>query len=170
MSIASMADGALQRKRVATGGTTQVGARPDTGEAKSRTITPLKGASEIARWIPTEAIALYIAILAGAFGALSVPNGKKLEDLDYTSRWIFYFVMLGVTAALVWLIYAAKNREAPAKAPNKKRNIPSSRWESQRWPWPLGRQRSRTLRSPTSRGTAAGSRRSSCRPRRQSCR
>ncbi len=124
MSIASMADGALQRKRVATGGTTQVGARPDTGEAKSRTITPLKGASELARWIPTEAIALYIAILAGAFGALSVPKGRKLEDLDYTSRWIFYFVMLGVTAALVWLIYAAKNREAPAKAPNKKRNIP----------------------------------------------
>lgn len=124
MSIASMADGALQRKRVATGGTTQVGARPETGEAKSRTITPLKGASEIARWIPTEAIALYIAILAGAFGTLSVPDGTKLEDLDYASRWTFYFVMLAFTAALVWLVYAAKNREAPAKAPNKKRNIP----------------------------------------------
>ena len=124
MSIASMADGAIQRKLVATGATTQVDPRPETGEAKSRTITPLKGASEIARWIPTEAVALYIAILAGAFGALSVPSGKKLADLDYSSRWWFYSVMLVVTAALVWLIYAAKNRETSAKQPGKRANIP----------------------------------------------
>jgi hypothetical protein len=124
MSIASMADGAIQRKRVAAGQATEVVARPATGEATARTITPLKGASELARWVPTEAIALYIVILSGAFGALSVSDGQKLEDLDYSTRWVFYFVMLGVTAALVWLIYAAKNRETQAKAPNKARNIP----------------------------------------------
>jgi hypothetical protein len=124
VSIASMADGAIQRKRVSAEGTTPVVPRPATGEAKSRTITPLKGASELSRWIPTEAIALYIAILAGGFGVLKVPKGKKLEDLDYSNRWHFFFIMLGVTAALVWLIYAAKTREAPAKAVGKRFNIP----------------------------------------------
>jgi hypothetical protein len=85
MSIASMADGAIQRKRVASGAGTSVRARPASGEAKTRTITPLKGASELTRWIPTEAIALYTAILAGAFGPLTVPAGKVLTDLSRTA-------------------------------------------------------------------------------------
>jgi hypothetical protein len=55
---------------------------------------------------------------------LKVPKGKKPSSLDYSSRWHFYFIMLGVTAALVWLVYAAKTRETPAKDPGKRFNIP----------------------------------------------
>jgi hypothetical protein len=124
MSIASMADGAIQRKLTKAGAPTEVAARPATGEGKTRTITPLKGASDLARYIPTEAVALYIAILGGAFGALKVPTGEKPSSLDYSSRWHFYFIMLAVTAALVWLVYAAKTRETPAKDPGKRFNIP----------------------------------------------
>jgi hypothetical protein len=124
MSIASMTDGAIQRKRVETGAAVSVAPRPASREARAPTITPLKGANELARWVPTEAIALYAAILAGAFGPLSVPAGKALEDLNFSSRWHFYFVMLGVSAALVWLIYAAKIRETPAKSPGKRANVP----------------------------------------------
>lgn len=123
MSIASMADGAIQRKRVQAGATVRVAPR-HAPEATARTITPLKGANELARWIPTEAVALYTAILAGAFGPLSVPAGKALKDLNFSSRWLFYFAMLAATAALVWLIYAAKTRETPAKSPGKRRNVP----------------------------------------------
>jgi hypothetical protein len=102
MSIASMADAAVQRKR--TDSDTR-----STG-AGTRTITPLKGATDLARYIPTEAIAIYLAILTGAFAPLSPIAGKKSSDLDYTSRWHFYLIMLVATAALVWLMYAAKTR------------------------------------------------------------
>jgi thiosulfate reductase cytochrome b subunit len=100
-----MADARIQRKRVESG-------NPSTAIAANgqRTITPLKAATDLARYVPTEAIALYIAILSGAFGALTLPAGKQADQLDYSSRWHFYFIMLAVTAALVWLIYAAKTR------------------------------------------------------------
>lgn len=111
MSIASMADAALQRKRVLNGGPTEVVPQRGTSDAQGRTITPLKQAAELTRYVPTEAIALYVAILAGAFATLSPPAGKKVYQLDFTTRWVFYAVMLGVTAALVWLIYAAKTRQ-----------------------------------------------------------
>lgn len=124
MSISSMADGAIQRKRARTVGATAVERRSPSGEGTSRTITPLKTAGELARYVPTEAIAVYIAILAGAFGPLKVPVGKKLSDLDFATRWQFFFIMLGATAALVWLVYAAKTRETPAKDPDKRYNIP----------------------------------------------
>ncbi len=124
MSIASMADGAIQRKLAKAGAATTVVPRPATGEAAARTITPLKAASDVARYIPTEAIAIYIAILVGAFGPLKLVAGMKASDLDYSSRWHFFFIMLGVTVALVWLIYAAKTRETPAKDPDKRYNIP----------------------------------------------
>ena len=108
---------------VAADKTTQVVARPATGAAQSRTITPLKGASELARWIPTEAIALYIAISEGV-RSFERARRKELKDLDYTTRSVFYFVMFGVTTALVWLLSTAKNRETNPKAPGKARNIP----------------------------------------------
>jgi hypothetical protein len=89
-----------------------------------RTITPLKGASELARYIPTEALGLYIAILASAFAHLNTPVGPTLDMLNFSSRWHFYFFMLLATAALVWLVYAAKQRETPAKQPGKRYNVP----------------------------------------------
>jgi uncharacterized membrane protein len=75
--------------------------------------------------VPTEAIALHIAILSGAFGVLSLKQGQKANDLDYSSRRVFFFVMLGVSASLVWLIYAAKTRVTPVKEPaGKARDVP----------------------------------------------
>jgi hypothetical protein len=121
MSIASMADAAIQRKRLPPGTSTDlVAARGAAGAGTGRTITPLKGASDLARYIPTEAIAIYIAILAGAFAALTPKPGEKASDLDYSSRWHFFFIMLGVTVGLVWLIYAAKTRPED----RRKRDVP----------------------------------------------
>lgn len=120
MSIVSMTDAAIQRKRVAEGAPRTAVAAGAATTTSGRTITPLKTASDVARYVPTEAIALYIAILAGAFGVLKATNGKQLYELDYSSRWQFYFIMLGVTAALVWLIYAAKT----AASDRRKRDVP----------------------------------------------
>jgi cytochrome bd-type quinol oxidase subunit 2 len=105
MSIVGMADARIQRKRIDRGATPLVVAAD-----APRTITPLKAATDVARYVPTEAIGLYIAILTGAFGALRLPPNKRLDQLDYSSRWHFYLIMLAVTAGLVWLIYAAKTR------------------------------------------------------------
>jgi hypothetical protein len=114
MSIVGMADARIQRKRVDGGAAATVAvAEP------ARTITPLKAATDVARYVPTEAIALYIAILTGAFGALTLPAHKRADQLDYSSRWHFYFVMLAVTAALVWLIYAAKTRAHESASPGR---------------------------------------------------
>jgi hypothetical protein len=133
MSISSLTDGAIQRKLVAAGASTQVTPTPPagtvvgapaSGAVTPRTITPLKGATDLGRYIPTEAIALYVAILAGAFAPLKVPTGKTLDTLDFVTRWRLYFIMLAVTAGLVWLIYAAKQRQTPVKDPGKWFNIP----------------------------------------------
>jgi hypothetical protein len=132
MSIASLTDGAIQRKLVASGGSISVTAAspagtvavaPSAPAVTPRTITPLKAATELARYIPTEAIGLYLAIL-GAFAPLVATVGKPIDMLDFTSRWRFYTIMLAVTAGLVWLIYAAKQAETPAKQRGKRFNIP----------------------------------------------
>jgi hypothetical protein len=110
-----MADAAIQRKRV-SGPATTTTVRPADGTAAAgtagagRTITPLKGASDLARYVPTEAVAVYVAVLAGAFTAPTLSANQKLYQLDYTNRWWFFGAMLVVTAALSWLIYAAKTR------------------------------------------------------------
>jgi hypothetical protein len=107
-----MADAAIQRKRVAQAAPETVATvQPLSGEGVAgRTITPLKGASDLARYVPTEAVALYVVILAGAFATPTLSGNQKLYQLDYTTRWRFFGVMLVVTAALSWLIYAAKTR------------------------------------------------------------
>jgi len=120
MSISSMADAAIQRKRLGDGQTVARVKARGTNAGTGRVITPLKAASDVARYVPTEAIALYVAILSGAFGVLTAKPPKKLFELDYSSRWYFYFAMLGVTAALVWLIYAAKTRQAD----RRRRDVP----------------------------------------------
>lgn len=121
MSIVGMADAAIQRKRVQKDGApTTVVARTAPTAAAGRTITPLKGASDVARYIPTEAIGLYIAILAGAFAKLTPKPPKKFYQLDFSGRWHFYFAMLAITAALVWLVYAAKTRSQD----RRRRDVP----------------------------------------------
>ena len=103
MSIASMADAQIQRRRHDSRGRGR--ARATAGIRAKREMTPLSEATDVARYVPTEAVGVYIAILAGAFSPLVPKAGQKASDLDYSSRWWFLLVMLAVTAAVVWLMY-----------------------------------------------------------------
>jgi uncharacterized membrane protein len=117
MSIAAMADARIQRQRHPDA--PKAGARSrdagggaiDPGDEKTaREITPLAAATNVARYVPTEAIAIYVAILAGAFGPLKVGPRQELSELDYTGRWIFLATSVIATVALVWLLYIGKAR------------------------------------------------------------
>jgi hypothetical protein len=126
MSIAAMTDARIHRQRHPDAPRARARARGaqvgdaipprghpeggETTEAAGRAITPLAAANTVARYVPTEAIAIYIAILAGAFGPLEVTPGQELSDLDYTGRWMFLGGSLIATAALVWLLYVGKAR------------------------------------------------------------
>jgi hypothetical protein len=108
MSIASMSDARLARSR--HGGRARGAAPPGHGAAsqasEASAITPLSAANDVARWIPTEAIVLYLAFYAGIFG--SVASGG---DTDFATRWQFLgFAGIGGTTLLVILIYTAKWR------------------------------------------------------------
>jgi hypothetical protein len=119
MSIASMSDASLTRARhgikIGRGSTRPtVKAEPAHDGTPNTTtpasITPLPSANDVARWIPTEAIALYLAFYSGIFGA-SVDG-----NTDFTTRWQFFtFFGLVGTAVLVVLIYTAKWQDAPDK-------------------------------------------------------
>jgi hypothetical protein len=117
MSIAAMTDARLQRRRHPQATRARARARgvgrepsPPAGSA-GREITPLPAANSVARYVPTEAIAIYVAILAGAFGPLKVASGADLSTaFDFTSRWLFLAGSLVVTAGLVWLLYIGKAR------------------------------------------------------------
>lgn len=52
----------------------------------------------IVAWIPTETIALYIAVTA-ALGDVTAPEGGTASDADFTSRWIWLGILVVVTAA-----------------------------------------------------------------------
>lgn len=117
MSIASLTDARIHRTSTtdrrartvhARAGRTTKAPRP------SRTLTPLPAANQLARYIPTEAIAIYVAVLA-LFTPL-VANGRtKAWQLDYTSRWYLFAAGLVGTASLVWLVYLGKSRAAGHK-------------------------------------------------------
>jgi uncharacterized membrane protein YdcZ (DUF606 family) len=131
MSLASIADARIQRQRQAqprrgvrslvTVRSARAEGAPDADRAKpKRDITPLPGATDLARYVPTEAIALYIPILAGAFSEPKAPTGKELHEADFSSRWWFFLGALVGTLALTYLIYAAKKRsEAGGWKPRK---------------------------------------------------
>jgi hypothetical protein len=55
--------------------------------------------SQLVKFIPTETITLYIAVL-GALGDVKVPTGRKLSDADFTSRWAWVWALLAVTILL----------------------------------------------------------------------
>src|SRR4051794_10873912 len=114
MSIASMSDASFARQR----GGIKLGrgkrkqprtAHPAHGAAADAhapaPITPLPAANDVARWIPTEAIAIYLAFYAGIWGTST--------NSDYTSRWEFFLIGgLGGTTVLVFLIFTAKWQHA----------------------------------------------------------
>lgn len=66
--------------------------------------------NQLTRWIPTESITIYVALL-GLFGTMTIKDGQSLADLDYTARW---GLMLGVAVAtpfIVVLLTMAKSDE-----------------------------------------------------------
>jgi hypothetical protein len=103
MSIAGMADARLQRQRDRE---QRLKVKPTRDPDSS--ITPMKGLSDLARYIPAEALALYTAVLSGAFDPLTPRPGEQPSDLDYSSRWWFFLGACAATAVLVYLIYKAK--------------------------------------------------------------
>jgi hypothetical protein len=56
--------------------------------------------NQLTRWIPSETVLLYVALLA-TYGTLKPVNGKKVYELDYTSRWVALWTFLVVTVLLV---------------------------------------------------------------------
>jgi hypothetical protein len=56
--------------------------------------------NQLTRWIPSETILLYVALLA-ALGTLKPVTGKEVYQLNYASRWISLWVFLLVTVLLV---------------------------------------------------------------------
>jgi hypothetical protein len=102
MSIASMVDTKLVRENPpsppAPGTSAPVGV--STGFV-----------NQLTRWIPSETLLLYVALLA-ALGTLKPIDGKEVHELDYSSRWIALWVFLGVTYLLVLGLSYGKARRA----------------------------------------------------------
>ena len=116
MSIASLTDARIHRTSHSDRRTQTVSARGkrEHSHTARRTITPLPAANQVARYIPTEAIGIYIAILA-LFNPLVPKPGQQLWQLDFHSRWWFFGISLIGTGALVWLMYLGKARAAGHK-------------------------------------------------------
>lgn len=55
--------------------------------------------TQLVKYIPTETISLYVAIQA-ALGDVAVPKEGKISDANFTSRWIWVWVMLAATIVL----------------------------------------------------------------------
>jgi hypothetical protein len=86
-----------------------------TPDSQSAMTTALK---VIATYIPTEVLTLYVAVLA----AIQIPNRTS-----YRSLWAAFYVFLGATPVIVWLVYAAKVRAAGKPLPLAPRQWPI--WE-----------------------------------------
>jgi hypothetical protein len=80
------------------------------GAAPSASSGPL---SQLVKYIPTETIALYIAVL-GALGDIKAPPHKEISDADFSSRWIWMYVLLVATLVLtLGLSYRSQKDTAP---------------------------------------------------------
>jgi hypothetical protein len=111
VSIAAMTDARIQRRRPKQQARAQERGVPDVIGGAAAAV-PLPAANALVRYIPTEAVAIYVAILAGAFQPLRPKPGQPLDQLDFTSRWLFLGIFLIATAGLVWLLYIGKARSA----------------------------------------------------------
>jgi hypothetical protein len=67
-------------------------------------------------YIPTEVIALYVAVLAAL-----------VPDPQMQAQWITFYVFLGLTPIVVWLVYAAKVKQTTGKIPWAPNELPL--WE-----------------------------------------
>ena len=58
------------------------------------TATPPSPLSQLVKYIPTETIALYIAV-QGALGEVTAPDGRQISDANFASRWVWLWVLFG---------------------------------------------------------------------------
>jgi hypothetical protein len=79
---------------------------------------PTDIANQISRWIPTETIAVYVALLP-----LLAPI---TTGTNYTSRWILFGIVAGANPVVVWLIALAKAKSNPGS------DLPT--WQGFSWP------------------------------------
>lgn len=80
------------------------------GEAPKSSPGPL---SQLVKYIPTETIALYLAI-QGALGELQTTDGGSVADVDFTSRWMWFWGMLALTIVLTaGLCYRSQKNANP---------------------------------------------------------
>lgn len=126
MSITSMANVAFVRRADVSTNSVSVNAAPKsasqielatagTPNSQSAVTTALK---VIVTYIPTEVLALYVAVLA----AIQDPTRQSRRSL-----WVAFYCFLVLTPIVVWLVYAAKVRAAKKPLPTSARAWPL--WE-----------------------------------------
>jgi len=100
MSIVSMADAKVQRENP----------KPPAKDVQPAGV-PQTILNQLMRYIPTESIVLYVAVLA-LFSPLKAPEGKTVADLSFQGRWITFIAFISLTLILVPLLYLGKARAA----------------------------------------------------------
>ena len=114
MSISSVAeDTALRLTPAAPPAPSVVPATPAGPDATATSPSPL---AQLVKYVPTETITLYIAIQA-ALGDLVAPQGKSISDADFTGRWVWMWVMFGITVLLTTALSYRSQKNANKTAP-----------------------------------------------------
>jgi hypothetical protein len=80
----------------------QIGANPAITSPATPEGVPTNILNQLTRWIPTETIAIYVALLA-----LLAP---VTQGSDYTSRWILFGIVVGANPIIVISIALAKSK------------------------------------------------------------
>jgi hypothetical protein len=75
----------------------------NAGQTTSRDTAVVNAAEVVARYIPTEIIAAYVAVTP----LMMSPNGPR------TGQWVAFYLFLILTPLLVWLFAAAEAQPAP---------------------------------------------------------
>jgi hypothetical protein len=107
-TAAAMADGASKAEAIQHG--QQAIAPPD---AAASSPSPL---AQLVKYVPTETITLYVAVQA-ALGDLVAPKGKSISDANFTSRWVWMWIMFGITLALTTALSYRSQKNANKTAP-----------------------------------------------------
>jgi len=69
--------------------------------------------SQLIKYVPTETIALYLAVQA-ALGPISAPKGKPISDADFRTRWIWLAILAVATGLLaIGLSYRSQKQLDP---------------------------------------------------------
>jgi hypothetical protein len=74
--------------------------------------------AQLVKYIPTETITLYVAVQA-ALGDLAAPQGQSVSDANFTGRWIWMWLMFGITVVLTTALSYRSQKNANQAAPFK---------------------------------------------------